>query len=177
MEAAESPGDQRRTAGDERHGDQYARREAVDDDQGARLAFELPGVEQHEHAADEEAEHADLDTERCRALSGDQQQDARQQRDDEEDESLTGMAAVRLGRGEPRGVDRDGDEEQAGERRRAADDGDPVVAPRLDVERHRWGRSLTLLRGPPLAGPRALAPTDESGEATSTRERTRHDQL
>jgi len=139
VEAAESPFDQRRTAGDLRNGDQYARREAVDDDQGARLAFELTGVEQHQHAAHEEAEHADLDTERCRALAGDQQHDAREQRDDEEDQSLTGTAAVRLRRGEPRGVDRGGDEERAGERRRAADDGDPVVAPRLDVERHRWG--------------------------------------
>jgi hypothetical protein len=50
-----------------------------------------------EHEEDQEAEHGDLDAKGRGALSGTQEQDARQHRDDEEHEGLAGTAAVRLG--------------------------------------------------------------------------------
>jgi hypothetical protein len=68
------PGDQRRAAGDQRQGDEQARRCAVDDDEGARLISQFRGAEHEQHAPGEETEHGDLDTKGRRGLSRNQQQ-------------------------------------------------------------------------------------------------------
>jgi hypothetical protein len=141
IQATEMPGDQRRAADDQRQRDEQARRYAVDDDDGSWLIFELHAAEREEHPAREQTTRGDLDTKRRSALPGNQQQDARHQRYDEEHERLTGTATVRLGRREPRAIDRYGDEQQAGQRGGAADNGYPVVAPSLDVEGHRSAHS------------------------------------
>jgi hypothetical protein len=106
---------------------------------GAWFVLQFRAAEREEHAADQETKRGDLDTEGGGGLSGNQQQDARHQRDDEEHEGLTGTASVRLGRREPRAIDRDSDEQQSHQHSRGANNRDPVVAPSLDVEGHRVG--------------------------------------
>jgi hypothetical protein len=66
------------------------RRCAVDEADGSWFVVEFRAAEHEKRAADEEAKRDDLDTKRRGAMSGDQHQDARHERDDEQHERLTG---------------------------------------------------------------------------------------